>query len=80
MNSVTNQPSCSVYSFHPDVNFNQLSDAMNACLAKAEALSVTASSIDFEAFTAEIINNYLLTLSDVIREARFLYKKLALIN
>lgn len=80
MNISSDQKFSSVYSINSDVNFNQLSDAMSACLAKAEALAITASTMDFEAFTSEIISNYLFTLSDIIREAQFLYKKLSLKN
>lgn len=64
-----------VYSLNSDLTPQQLYDAVNACLCKAEALAATAANTDFETYNAETIGNYMWTLSDIIREARWLYGK-----
>lgn len=73
-----NQINCSpneTYLLNPRLNSQQLNDAISACLAKAEALATTAADIDFEAYTPSIVSNYLWALSDIIREARWLYNE-----
>ena len=62
-----------LYILKEDVNNKQISNAINRCLCKAEALATIASMIDVEAIESDIINNYLWELSDIIREARWLY-------
>lgn len=64
-----------VYLLNPQINQQQLYDAIAACLCKAEALAMTAAAVDFEAYTSDIISNYLWALSDIVREARYLYEK-----
>jgi len=44
-------------------------------LCKAEALAATAATTDFEAYNADTIGNYMWVLSDIIREAKWLYGK-----
>lgn len=65
-----------IYILNPEVSSQQLFDAKNACLCKAEALAAMAAASDFDAYTSEIISNYLWALSDMIHEARWLHKKL----
>jgi hypothetical protein len=54
---------------------NQLYDSVNACLCKAEALAIVAATADLEAYDPKVLNNYLWTLSDLVREARWLFEK-----
>lgn len=75
MNTQTNQTPNGVYFLNPELNPQQLYDCINACLCKAEALATAAATTDFEAYSDDTINNYLWTLSDLIREARWLYGK-----
>lgn len=65
-----------IYSLNPEFNQQQLYDAINRCLIKAEALAITATMADWGAFDDDIVTNYLWTLSDVIHEAKWLYEKI----
>lgn len=76
MDTLTNQTPNGVYFLNPELNSQQLYDAIHACLSKAEALATTAATTDFEAYGVDTISNYLWALSDAIREARWLYGKL----
>lgn len=76
MDSQTEHPFDSLYILNPEANAEQLFDAINARLHKAEALAVIAATIDFETYTSETIGNYLWALSDVIREVKWLHKKI----
>jgi predicted metal-dependent HD superfamily phosphohydrolase len=64
-----------IYQLSTELNPQQITDAIDACLAKAEALAVTAATIDFDAYTTDIISNYLWAVSDIIREARWLCER-----
>ncbi len=75
MDNETNNSINGVYILNPKLNQQQLNDAISACLSKAEALAITAATTNFEAYTDEILTNYLWTLSDIIREAKWLYGK-----
>lgn len=75
MDIQTNHSPNGVYLLNPELNPQQLYDAINACLSKAEALATTAATTDFEAHGIDTISNYLWILSDTIREARWLYGK-----
>jgi hypothetical protein len=75
MNISINKTPNGVYLLNPELNPDQLFDAVNACLYKAEAIAMTAATTDFEAYTSEVINNYMWALSDLIREARWLFGK-----
>lgn len=69
-----------IYCVNPDLDPQQLSNAFIACLCKAEALALTAATVDFEAFSSETFNNYMWALSDYIREAKVLYEKAKLVQ
>lgn len=75
MDTQTNYSPNGVYLLNPELNSQQLYDAISACLNKAEALAITAATTDFEAYGVDVISNYLWALSDTIREARWLYGK-----
>lgn len=62
-----------IYFFNPNVNPQQLFNAVNACLCKAEALALTAATTDFESYNPDTINNYLWALTDIIHEAKYLH-------
>lgn len=64
-----------LYQINPQLNNQQVFDALNACLCKAEALAITAATTDFEAYTPETFSNYLWALSDIIREAKWLHEQ-----
>jgi hypothetical protein len=70
-----NNQSASIFSGIYSSGFQQLFDAVNACLCKAEALAVTAATTDFESFESNIINNYMWALSDIVREAKCLHAR-----
>lgn len=48
MNIQPSQAPNSVYLFNPNIDHNQLFNAMSACLSKAEALALTAATADFD--------------------------------
>jgi hypothetical protein len=75
MNIAATKTPNGIYSLNPEINPNQLYDAINAYLCKAEALAAIAATIDFESYESEIINNLMWTVSDFIREARWLCGK-----
>lgn len=75
METHLNQTPNGVYLLNPKLNPQQLYDTISACLCKAEALATTAAATDFEAYSADTINHYLWAISDIIREARWLYDK-----
>jgi hypothetical protein len=79
MNTLHNN-SQSCFAVQEKSNSSHNHDRINACLSKAEALTAVAATIDFEVYTAEIINNYLWTLLELIQEARGLYNKNKSIN
>lgn len=72
---MNNQTFNGLYHLNPELEPQLLSDAINACLSKAEALAVIAATIDFECYESEIISNYLWALSDSVREARWLNRQ-----
>jgi hypothetical protein len=75
MDTQSNQTPNNVYLFNPELNPQQIFQAIAVCLSKAEALAITAATTDFEAYEPDTINNYMWTLSDIIREAKWLYGK-----
>ena len=75
MNASPSQTPNGIYLFNPAVNPNQLFEATSACLCKAHALAAIAATTDFEAYDANIINNYLWAISDLIRETKWLHDK-----
>jgi hypothetical protein len=75
MNTKTDQTPNSVYLLNPEIKPCQLSSAISASLSKAEALALTAATIDFDGYDPDTINNYMWTLSDLIREIKWLYEK-----
>ncbi len=75
MNTQSIQTLNGIYQLNSNLTPQQLYDAVNACLCKAEALAATAANTDFETYSAETIGNYMWVLSDIIREARWLYGK-----
>lgn len=58
------------------LNRANLYDVVNACLAKAHALTAIAMTVDFEAYETDVISNYLWVLNDVIYEAKNTFNKL----
>jgi hypothetical protein len=76
MKILSNQTPSGVYLLNPELNSQQLYDTINSCLSKAEALAITAATVDFESYEPDTINNYLWALSDIIREAKWLYGKI----
>jgi hypothetical protein len=75
MQTRSNQTSSGVYLFNPDIEASQLSSAISASLSKAEALALTAATMDFDGYDPDTINNYMWALSDLIREIKWLYEK-----
>jgi hypothetical protein len=75
MTTSANQTPNGVYLFNPEIKPSQLSSAINASLSKAEALALTAATMDFDGYDPDTINNYMWTLSDLIREIKWLYEK-----
>jgi hypothetical protein len=71
----SNQMPNGVYLLNPAITFQQLLEAISACLSKAEALALTAATTDFESYEPETINNFMWALSDIIRETKWLYQK-----
>jgi hypothetical protein len=76
MSNQKKHSSHNIYLLDPEATSQQLFDATSACLKKAEALSMVAASIDLEAYSPDIIGNYLWTVGDLVREASWLYQKL----
>jgi hypothetical protein len=78
MDNQIKHPFKEVYLLNPKLNSQQLYDAINACLCKAEALAATAATTDFEAYESDTINSYMWALRDIIHEAKWLYNKIDL--
>lgn len=60
-----------IFSSKSDQQFYK--NAIQSKLDKAEALSVVATLVDFNAVNDKILENYLWTLSEMIQEAKSLY-------
>ncbi len=65
-----------IYLLKKDLSQQQLSSAISRCLCQAEALSTIATIVDVEIVGVDTFNNYLWTLSDMVRETRWLYEYL----
>jgi hypothetical protein len=75
MDAHTDQSFNNLYQLNSDLKPHQLLDAVSVCLNKAESLTCIATTIDMETYTSDIVNNYLWALSDIVREAKWLYEK-----
>src|SRR5262245_23677080 len=80
MNNKNNLSLNGLYKLNPEIDTNQIAEAVSDHLCKAEALALIASSADLDTYPPEIISNYLWALSDIIREAGWLYEKIIAIN
>ncbi|HSW93587.1 MAG TPA: hypothetical protein VLJ15_04440 [Gammaproteobacteria bacterium] len=76
MSTQQNQTSNGIYLFNPAVSFNQLFEAVNASLCKAHAIAAIGAVADMDVYDADIVNNYLWALSDIIQEAKWLHGKI----
>lgn len=65
-----------IYHLKEELSQQQLSSAINRCFCQVEALAIMASIIDVEAIGNETVNNYLWALSDIVREAKWLFEHL----
>ncbi len=63
-----------IYLLKEELNYQQLSSAINRCLCQAEALAIIATIADAETVGVDTVNNYLWALSDMIQEVRWLYE------
>ncbi len=79
MDNQTDNSINGIYILNPKLNQQQLNDAISAYLSKAEALAITAATTNFEAYTTEVLTNYLWALSDTIREAQWLHEKFSIV-
>jgi len=77
MNTQTNGILNGIYLLKSDLPPQQVFNAIEACLVKAEALATLGTLVDLEACNSNTLNNYLWTLSGIIHEANFLYEKVA---
>lgn len=76
MNIPSNVLPNDIYLLKEGFSQQQLSSAIHRCLCQAEALAIIATITDAEAVGSDAINNYLWTLSDIVREAKWLYEHL----
>jgi len=73
MNIQSNVLPNDIYLLKEGLSQQQLLSAINRCLCQAEALAVIATIVDADAAGADIINNYLWTLSSIVQETKWLY-------
>ncbi len=76
MNTQSRISSNNIYILKDGLNQQELWSAINRCLCQAEALSIIATIIDAETIGVDTLNDYLWTLSDIVRETRCLYENL----
>ena len=66
-----------VYHINSQTTKQQLNNSLRRSLAKAEALAVLATLVDFETVYEEIIDNYFWALSDLIQESKKLFEQIS---
>lgn len=73
--TTVNQTPNGVYLLNLTIPSHQFFETINACLCKAHALAAIATTIDLEAYSAEVFHDYLWALSDIIHEAKWLHDR-----
>jgi hypothetical protein len=76
MNNKPNLSPNGIYLLNPQSDSQQLYDATSACLCKAQALAAIAASVDLDAYSSDIVSNYLWVLHDLIREGAWLFSEI----
>lgn len=57
-----------------------LHEAISACLCKAQAIALVIATTNVDEYNTKTVNDYLWALSDLIRDAKCLYDKQALLK
>lgn len=76
MSTLANPALGKLYYLNNNVTPNDLHEAINACLSKAQSLAAVMATVDTDEYKTKLINNYLWALSDIVYEIKFLYQQL----